>query len=112
MTVSLATLGSFVLDVQGKVLEGRFVDSEGRVLDMFTMAKCADPDFELTGVTVDGVRQEERCDAIAAGPGVVVEGGGNLALRAGRRVVLRDGFSVAAGGRLVVEIDPALADPP
>ncbi len=111
MEVSLATLGSLVLDVQGKVLEGRFVDTGGHVLDTFTLAKCPDPDLVVSEVTVDGVREEERCDAIAAGPGVVVEAGGRLVLRAGRRVVLRDGFSVAAAGRLDVVVDPGLADP-
>jgi len=112
MEVSLAALGSFVLDVQGKILEGRFLDAQGAVVDSFTIAKCTDPDLALTAVTVDGVREEERCHAIAAGPGVEVAPGGDLVLRAGSRVELRDGFSVAAGGRLTVEIDPALADPP
>jgi hypothetical protein len=112
MEVSVAALGSFVLDVQGKVLEGRFVDTRGRVLDRFTIAKCAEPDLALTDVTVEGPREEERCHAIAAGPGVVVTPAGSLTLRAGKRVVLRDGFSVAAGGRLSVVIDPALTHPP
>ena len=112
MEVSLAALGSFVLDVQGKVLEGRFIDTQGKVVDGFTIAKCPEPDLALTGVTVDEAREEERCHAIAAGPGVVVAPGGNLVLRAGTRVELRDGFSVAAGGRLTIAVDPALADPP
>ena len=112
MEVSLATLGSLVLDVQGKVLEERFVDAQGAVLDRFAMVKCADPDLALTDLVVDGNLTEERCHAIAAGPGVTVAGTGNLVLRAGTRVELGDGFSVAAGGRLTVEIDPALADPP
>ena len=50
----------------------------------------------------------ERCRNIVLGPAYTVGDGGDLTLRAGNRVVLRDGTVVADGGVVAIEIDPAL----
>jgi len=56
-----------------------------------------------TAVTV------EDCHGIYAGPGLVVAPAGQLTLRAAAQVVMRNGTSIAGGGRLTVALDPSLA---
>ncbi|HEX2164830.1 MAG TPA: carboxypeptidase-like regulatory domain-containing protein, partial [Thermoanaerobaculia bacterium] len=58
-----------------------------------------------------GTQTREACRTIAVGANVAVAGSGELVLRAGRSVRFGDGFSVAAGGRLRVEIDPEVGVP-
>ena len=48
-------------------------------------------DLTLTGLTGSGAETHRACDTLTAGPDVTVAAGGALALRAGTRVVLRDG---------------------
>lgn len=61
----------------------------------------------LSDDTVADVEIHEACEQIAAGPAYAVAAGGDLTLRTRGRVVLAGGFAVLAGGRLLVEIDPA-----
>jgi hypothetical protein len=56
--------------------------------------------------TVNALRTEEACGTITAGPDVTVKATGALTLRAGDRVVLKDGFRVEDGGRVVIEANP------
>jgi hypothetical protein len=63
---------------------------------------------ELTGQQVDSVAIFEACDTLSAGQGFEVAGSGDATFRAGRRVVLGDGFSVAHGARFRALIDPSL----
>jgi glucose/arabinose dehydrogenase len=66
---------------------------------------CAsEVDLDLTSTTVTGTETHRACDTLTAGPEVTVANGGDLTLQAGTRIVLRDGFSVASGGSLVLEI--------
>jgi hypothetical protein len=44
MAVSLRQLGSFVIDIEGCRLDGRFVGVDGGVADRFRLEKCAPPD--------------------------------------------------------------------
>ena len=44
MRVSLRQLGSFVIDVEGCRLDGRFVGVDGGVADRFRLDKCPEPD--------------------------------------------------------------------
>lgn len=78
----------------------------------FALARCSLSSFrELTNLTLLGTQTHEACRTVYAGPGVTVSSTGHLVLRSGRSVVLRDGFEVAAGGRLEVAIDPAVGGP-
>lgn len=65
-------------------------------------------DLVLTAVTVDAAQTFTACDVLTAGPDFRVIASGDLTFRAGARIVLRDGFSVAAGARFRAVIDPAL----
>lgn len=62
----------------------------------------------LSNETIEAVTSRESCQ-IAAGPNYTVAGpSGDLTLRAGKQVRLANGFSVAAGGQLTVELDSGL----
>lgn len=65
----------------------------------------------LSDDTVTGTELHEACDEITAGPAYTVAATGDLTLRTRGRVVLASGFAVLAGGRLVVDIDPAAGAP-
>lgn len=58
-------------------------------------------DLVLSDRTVSSAESHSTCGTLFAGPNVRVTATGALTLTAGR-VVLRDGFSVASGGRLTV----------
>jgi hypothetical protein len=64
--------------------------------------------LELAARTVTTPETFEACRTITAGSGFEVVAPGHATLRAGERIVLEDGFSIGAGGRLTVEVDPAL----
>jgi hypothetical protein len=64
--------------------------------------------LELAARTVSTAETFEACRTIRAGSGFEVVAPGHATLRAGERIVLGDGFSVGAGGRLTVEVDPTL----
>jgi hypothetical protein len=49
---------------------------------------------------------------VLAGPSVTVTNPGQLTLRAGVQVVLRNGFSVGSGARLTATLDPSLTPEP
>jgi len=68
-------------------------------------------DLILTDRTIGGTETFEACQTITVGPAVEVSGTGELLLRAGQRVALRSGFSVAMGGRARIEIAPELVPP-
>jgi glucose/arabinose dehydrogenase len=58
--------------------------------------------LELSDATVSGTETHRACDTLTAT--VDVAGTGDLTLRAGTRIVLEDGFSVATGARLTLAI--------
>lgn len=60
-------------------------------------------DVVLANDTLSTGRVEEACNTITVGPSYHVAAGGDLVLRAGGRVVLMSGFSVAAGGSLEID---------
>jgi hypothetical protein len=62
-------------------------------------------DFTLSDHTVDGPESYHACDTLTAGPNVTVTANGTLGLCGGTRVVLANGFRVAAGGGLTVGTD-------
>lgn len=66
------------------------------------------PDLVLENQTVNSVAVFEACSSIAVGPDFAVGAAGDLVLRAGSEVVLRNGFLVETGGKLSVEIDPSI----
>jgi hypothetical protein len=68
----------------------------------------ATSDLDLTAQTVNTTETFEACDTIAAGEGFEVGTTGDVTFLAGNQVVLRDGFSVAAGGRFTAGVDPTL----
>ena len=61
-------------------------------------------DVDLVGINVLGVDIREACNDISAST-VVVMNGGDLTLRAGNSVVLRNGFKVESGGSLSVFLE-------
>lgn len=77
-----------------------------RVVGPFPFVPC--PDLVLESDAVMGDRIEEHCRNIEVGPDFLVGDGGDLTLRAGNRVGLKDGTRVTAAGRLAIEIDPTL----
>lgn len=64
--------------------------------------------LDLGAQTVNGTETFEACDTVSAGDGFEVGAAGDVTFRAGNRVVLRDGFSVASGGRFRALVDPTL----
>jgi len=64
---------------------------------------AATDNLVLSGDTVNNSREEIACHTITVGPSYTVGGSGSLVLRAGERIVLLTGFSVASGGSLVVD---------
>jgi RHS repeat-associated protein len=67
---------------------------------------CGD-ELLLQSGTETGTVTRESCGTVRAQGSYGVGATGDVTLRAGKRVVLGDGFSVAAGGRLTVGTDPA-----
>ncbi|MFQ5528339.1 MAG: PQQ-dependent sugar dehydrogenase [Thermoanaerobaculia bacterium] len=68
------------------------------------------PDLLFSDDAVMGTEIFEHCRNIRVGPNFTVGGAGDLTLRAGNQVVLRDGTTVE--GLLTIEIDPALQQTP
>ena len=62
----------------------------------------------LDSGTDSGTVTHQSCGTVRAEGSYKVGATGNVTLRAGNRVVLGDGFSVASGGRLTALTDPAL----
>ena len=83
-------------------------DAVGNVTEIHESRDCAD--LELTGETVSTTLTETACGRLLAGPDYTVAATGDLTLRASTQIVLRDGFSVATGGRLTAGIEPTLTD--
>jgi hypothetical protein len=63
---------------------------------------------QLAAQTVDTIETFEACDVLTAAAGFEIGATGAVTLRAGSAVVLDNGFSMAVGGELAVEIDPSL----
>lgn len=66
------------------------------------------PDLVLSSETVFGIETRENCQVIQVGPSFAVANSGDLTVRAGKRVELGNGSSVAADGELTIEIDAQL----
>lgn len=64
--------------------------------------------LQISNETVATAREFAACELVSVGPGVVVEGTGNLTLRAGVSVRLDGGLSFHQGAKLSVIIDPTL----
>ena len=71
---------------------------------------CGGPnDLVLEGQTIDDTQTFIGCISVTAGNGFMVGTSGDVTLRAGQQVVLTSGFSVATGGRLVIDVDGSLS---
>jgi RHS repeat-associated protein len=68
---------------------------------------CGDELLLQSGTETDTVTRES-CGTVRAQGSYRIGATGDVTLRAGNRVVLGDGFSVASGGRLTVATDPSL----
>jgi hypothetical protein len=64
--------------------------------------------LELSDQQVDTVAVFEACDTLSAGQGFGVVAPGDATFRAGRRIVLSDGFAVNQGARFRAVIDASL----
>ncbi|HZD03854.1 MAG TPA: hypothetical protein VE173_03020, partial [Longimicrobiales bacterium] len=60
------------------------------------------------GTTDTGTKTYTSCGTVQAGPSYTVGATGNVTLTAGHEVILKNGFSVASGGRLTAGVDPSL----
>ena len=58
--------------------------------------------------TIETAVEFNACSLITASQGFIVDDPGVATLRSGGSVALRTGVSVLPGGRLAIEIDPAL----
>jgi hypothetical protein len=77
----------------------------GFAVDDVTIDGClADRSVVLAAQTVSGAGLFEACQTLETADGFDIAATGDVKLRAGDSVVLGDGFSVQAGGRLRVEI--------
>jgi plastocyanin len=79
-------------------------------VELTVLGPCPiDEHLVLEDQTVVGTEIYEACFTITAGPNFVVSATGDLTLRAGQQIILRDGFAVDAGGVFTAEIDPELS---
>ncbi|MFQ5859166.1 MAG: carboxypeptidase-like regulatory domain-containing protein [Anaerolineae bacterium] len=69
-------------------------------LDLATL--CGD--LELSNQTIITTELVEACDTLSVGPNLTVSPTGDLTLRSGGTVILKNGFSVQSGGKLTVEL--------
>jgi hypothetical protein len=90
-----------------------FTDSSQGVFRLtYDSGACTAADGEALSLSNDTVSDTvvyEVCDIITVGPNYLVAGpDGDLTLRAGGSVVLMNGTTIGAGGRLTVDNDPTL----
>ncbi len=64
--------------------------------------------LQVSNETVADTRQFAACQLLSVGPGLVLEGTGDMTLMAGESVRLEDQFSVLEGAKLSVIVDPTL----
>jgi hypothetical protein len=68
----------------------------------------ATSNLDVPQQTVSTTEAFEACDTVSATSGFEVTATGDVTFRAGRRVVLGDGFSVASGGSFRAVVDSTL----
>jgi uncharacterized protein YkwD len=72
-------------------------------------APCDEPvTRDLSMMTIGTCQVYEACDTVSAGDEFQVGSSGEVTFLAGDRIILRDGFSVAAGGVFRAIVDPAI----
>ena len=79
------------------------VAADETVTCIFTNCSDSQSTVDLSGVTVTGTETFVACDTLTADT-FVVESTGNAHFRAGSRITLENGFSIAAGGIFTAEI--------
>jgi len=79
------------------------VAADETVTCIFTNCSDSQSTIDLSGVTVTGTETFVACDTLTADT-FVVESTGNAYFRAGSRITLENGFSVASGGVFTAEI--------
>ena len=81
----------------------------GTILDPSAASGCtALTDRILSNTTLSLTTLYEACNSITAGPSFTILSPGDVTFRAGTSIVLGNGFQVAAGAKIKVEIDPSL----
>jgi hypothetical protein len=81
--------------------------------DCPTIPGCyIDFNLNINNQTLNTAEIFEACNTITAGPAVTITATGDVLFQAGRRVILKPGFSVEDGGRLSVVIDPSTGSLP
>ena len=65
-------------------------------------------DLDLDDSVIGTCQVYEACATVTAGNGFQVDATGDVTFRAGQKIVLGDGFSVAGGGTFRAVVDPAL----
>lgn len=112
-TVDPSFPGSALENVAGLALPAIHVDAttaDHLATDVTEVTPCGEEnDRVLPAQTVPDTQTFEACRTLTAGSGFGVGATGDVALRAGEKVILEDGFSVESGGSLTIEIDPTLA---
>jgi len=92
--------------VYSQVTNGTTYDAEDSIF--LDAGFPATSNLVLSSQYVNHVVTYRACDTISAGDGYVVGPSGDVTFRAGRRVVLRDGFAVETGGTFRAVVDPFL----
>ena len=64
--------------------------------------------LELRDTTLNSQAEFEACRVLSAGPNLQVSATNGVTFRAGRTIILKDGFSVTSGGRFTAVIDPSI----
>jgi hypothetical protein len=79
-----------------------------RMRDRFLQIRCSiDINLDIDNQILSSYQFFEACDTITAGPSMTITSTGDITLRAGNRIVLKNGFKVTDGGRLEIAVDPS-----
>jgi PKD repeat protein len=84
------------------------VDKHGARDSVSVLISTCVSDVVLTHQSVSDVESFLGCSTVTAESGFVVTATGDVTFRAGRRIVLGNGFSVEDGGRFKAVIDPSI----
>ena len=96
--IDLAATCGLAIDQRGALRPAGSCDSGA-----FEFILC--PDLVLSDDTILGTETRENCQKILVGPNFGIAGSGDLTLKAGKSIVLRNGTSVKTDGQLTMGID-------
>jgi len=85
-------------------------DASRKGVDDFVPDDCLSTrTLELADTSFNNPAEVEACRVLSAGPNVQINTATGVTFRSGRRIVLKDGFSVTSGARFTAVIDPSIS---